>query len=117
MLFSGYFIALLITIVLELVVFYYIKRRASKHNQLVKAFEFTMLCMMLWCIGLIVQILIINFVSVDYAVYVDYFTYLPVVLTPVALFFVSYIFVKGKIHYRNWFILLFIIPVITLAIL
>ena len=117
MLFSGYFIALLITIVLELVVFYYIKKRGSKHNQLIKAFEFTMLCMMLWCIGLIVQILIINFVSVDYAVYVDYFTYLPVVLTPVALFFVSYIFVKGKIHYRNWFILLFIIPVITLAIL
>ena len=117
MLFSGYFIALLITIVLELVVFYYIKRRASKHNQLVKAFEFTMLCMMLWCIGLIVQILIINFVSVDYAVYVDYFTYLPVVLTPVALFFVSYIFVKGQIHFKNWFILLFIIPVITLAIL
>ena len=117
MLFSGYFIALLITIVLELVVFYYIKKRGSKHNQLVKAFEFTMLCMMLWCIGLIIQILIINLTSEDYAVYVDYFTYLPVVLTPVALFFVSYIFVKGKIHYRNWFILLFIIPVITLAIL
>ena len=117
MLFSGYFIALLITIVLELVVFYYIKKRGSKHNQLIKAFEFTMLCMMLWCIGLIIQILIINLTSEDYAVYVDYFTYLPVVLTPVALFFVSYIFVKGQIHFKNWFILLFIIPVITLAIL
>ena len=117
MLFSGYFIALLITVVLELVVFYYIKKRGNKHNQLVKAFEFTMLCMMFWCIGLIVQILIINFVSVDYAVYVDYFTYLPVVLTPVALFFVAYIFVKGKINFKKWFILLFIIPIITLAIL
>ena len=117
MLFSGYFIALLITVVLELVVFYYIKKRGNKHNQLVKAFEFTLLCMMFWCIGLILQILIINFVSVDYAVYVDYFTYLPVVLTPVALFFVAYIFVKGKINFKKWFILLFIIPIITLAIL
>lgn len=117
MLFSGYFIALLITVILELVVLYYIRKRGNKHSQLVVAFEFTMLCMMLWCISLIVQILIINLVSADYAIYVDYFTYLPVVLTPVALFFVAYIFAKGEIHFKKWYLLLFIVPVITLIVL
>ena len=117
MLFSGYFIALLITIILELVVLYYIRKRLYVYLLTCYSFEFTMLCMMLWCISLIAQILIINLVSADYAIYVDYFTYLPVVLTPVALFFVSYIFAKGEIHFKKWYLLLFIVPAITLIVL
>ena len=113
----GYFIALVITVFAELIVLYFIRKRGNKRNQLVIAFELTMLCMMLWCIGLIIQILIINFISPAYAVYADYFTYLPVVLTPVALFFISYIFIKKEIHFKKWFLLLFIVPAITMIVL
>ena len=116
MLLSGYFIALLITVVLELVVFYYIRKRGNKRSQLVRAFELTMVCMMLWCIGLMVQILVINYISPDLAVYVDYFIYIPIVLTPVALFFVSYVFTKKEIHFKKWFLLLFVIPTITMKV-
>ena len=87
----GYFIALGITVFAELIIFYYIRKRGSKRNPLVTAFELTMTCMMLWCIGLMIQILVINFISPSLAMYVDYFIYLPVVLTPVALFFIAYI--------------------------
>ena len=117
MLLSGYFIALLITVVLELVVFYYIRKRGNKRSQLVRAFELTMVCMMLWCIGLMVQILVINYISPDLAVYVDYFIYIPIVLTPVALFFVSYVFTKKEIHFKKRFLLLFVIPTITMIVL
>ncbi len=113
----GYFIALVITVLAELIVLYFIRIRGNKRNQLVIAFELTMLCMMLWCIGLIIQILVINFISPAYAVYADYFTYLPVVLTPVALFFISYIFIKKEIHFKKWFLLLFIVPAITMIVL
>ena len=113
----GYFIALIVTVIAELIVLYFIRKRGNKRNQLVIAFELTMLCMMLWCIGLIIQILVINFISPDYAVYPDYFTYLPVVFTPVALFFISYIFVKKEIHFKKWFLLLFIVPAITMIVL
>ena len=113
----GYFIALIVTVITELIVLYFIRKRGNKRNQLVIAFELTMLCMMLWCIGLIIQILVINFISPDYSVYPDYFTYLPVVLTPVALFFISYIFVKKEIHFKKWFLLLFIVPAITMIVL
>ena len=113
----GYFIALIVTVIAELIVLYFIRKRGNKRNQLVIAFELTMLCMMLWCIGLIIQILVINFISPDYTVYPDYFTYLPVVLTPVALFFISYIFVKKEIHFKKWFLLLFIVPAITMIVL
>ena len=113
----GYFIALIVTVIAELIVLYFIRKRGNKRNQLVIAFELTMLCMMLWCIGLIIQILVINSISPDYAVYPDYFTYLPVVLTPVDLFFISYIFVKKEIHFKKWFLLLFIVPAITMIVL
>ena len=113
----GYFIALIVTVIAELIVLYFIRKRGNKRNQLVIAFELTMLCMMLWCIGLIIQILVINSISPDYAVYPDYFTYLPVVLTPVALFFITYIFVKKEIHFKKWFLLLFIVPAITMIVL
>lgn len=113
----GYFIALGVTVIAELVIFYYIRKRSSKQNQLVTAFKLTMTCMMLWCIGLMIQILVINFISPNVAIYVDYFIYLPVVLTPVALFFIAYIFIKKHIEFKKWYLLFFIIPIITMLIL
>lgn len=112
-----YFIALGITVLAEIIIFHYIKKRSSKKNQLVTAFKLTMTCMMLWCIGLMVQILAINFISIKVAIYIDYFIYLPVVLTPVALFFIAYIFIKKHIEFKKWYLLLFIIPAITMIIL
>ena len=113
----GYFIALGVTVIAEIVIFYYIRKRSSKQNQLVTAFKLTMTCMMLWCIGLMIQILVINFISPNVAIYVDYFIYLPVVLTPVALFFIAYIFIKKHIEFKKWYLLFFIIPIITMLIL
>ena len=76
-----------------------------------------MTCMMLWCIVLMIQILVINYISPSLAVYVDYFIYILIVLTPVALFFVSYIFTKKEIHFKKWYLLLFVIPLITMLVL
>ena len=112
-----YFIALGVTVLAEIIILHYIKKRSSKKNQLVTAFKLTMTCMMLWCIGLMVQILAINFISIKVAIYIDYFIYLPVVLTPVALFFIAYIFIKKHIEFKKWYLLLFIIPAITMIIL
>ena len=112
-----YLIALGITVLAEIIIFHYIKKRSSKKNQLVTAFKLTMLCMMLWCIGLMVQILAINFISLRVAIYVDYFIYLPIVLTPVALFFIAYIFIKNHIEFKKWYLLLFIVPAITMIVL
>lgn len=113
----GYFIALGITVFAELIIFYYIRKRGSKRNPLVTAFELTMTCMMLWCIGLMIQILVINFISPSLAMYVDYFIYLPVILTPVALFFIAYIFKNKEFKFHKWFLLLFIIPILTMLVL
>ena len=112
-----YFIALAITVIAELVIFYYIGKRGNKRSQLVTAFKLTMLCMMFWCIGLMVQILAINFISLDVAIYIDYFIYLPLALTPVALFFIAYIFIKKHIEFKKWYLLLFIVPTITMIVL
>lgn len=115
--YSIYFFILAVTVLGEALILHYIEKRSGKKNQLVTAFKFTMICMMLWCIGLMIQILVINFISYDLAVYVDYFIYLPVVFTPVALFFVAYIFIHKKIEFKKWYILLCIVPVVTMFIL
>ena len=115
--YSSYFVILSITVLIELAIYYFIKKRTGKRNQLITAFSTTIFCLICWCIGLMIQILVINFVSPNLAVYVDYFIYMPVAFLPVTLFFVAYIFIKKKIEFKKWYLLLFIIPVTTMLIL
>lgn len=115
--YSGYFIILVIIVLVYLGILNFIRKHSAKSNQLVIAFKSTMFCMIMWCVGLVVQIPLINFVSSDLAPYVDYFVYLFVVMLPVSLFFVAYIFLKKHIEFKKWYILLFIIPCITLIVI
>lgn len=115
--YSIYFVILAIIVLSEIFIFYFVKKRSSKSNQLVNAFKITMICMMMWCIVLMIQILVINFISVDFALYVDYLVYIPIAFLPVALFFVAYIFSKKHIEFKKWYILLFIVPSITMLVL
>lgn len=111
------FFTLAITVLIELILFGFIKKRTGKRNQLITAFSLSILCLTLWCLGLMFQILVINFVSLDLAIYVDYFVYITIAFSPVAIFFVAYIYLKKQIEFKKWYLLLFIIPVTTMFIL
>lgn len=112
-----YFIGLIITVIIEITMFGYIKKKSNRRTPVVKAFKYSTLCMMLWCIGLIVQILIINYTNIN-PLFVDYFIYIPVVFTPVALFFVAISFTKqDEVNIRHKYDYLFIIPFITIFVL
>ena len=60
--YSGYLIGLCLTVIVELIIYRYIVHKSIRHSQLVSAFKLLIACMILWCTGLIVQILIINFI-------------------------------------------------------
>ena len=77
------FILLTATVIIETFFMLYIRKRVSKENNTLKYFMGLVFSMIMWCIVLMVQILIINFVSPDKAIYADYVVYIFIVLMPI----------------------------------
>lgn len=113
----NYLIGLVITVIVEFIMIFFITKRSKRVTPVITSFKFTILCMTLWCIGLIVQIFVINYTTIN-PMYIDYFIYLPVVLIPVALFFVAITYASyDKFVFKKSYILLFVIPIITMIVL
>ena len=108
----GYFIGLILTVFIELILLRIIRAKASKKLAVGHYFTYTIICMALWCIALLIQILIINFTNVDYFIYVF------IALSPVTLFYVSVSLTAG-VNFKNKKIynLVFIVPLLTIFIL
>ena len=54
-------IALSITVLIEIIVLYYIDHHSAKRDPVVKTFISLIICMIFWCVGLIIQIIMINY--------------------------------------------------------
>lgn len=109
-----YLILLSISDILIILVYRYIKK--NQKSQLSKAFSFVLLCMFVWCTSLLLQILAINFTEIS-PIYIDYIVYIGICFLPVSLFFLALVFAKTKIKLENWYLLLFVIPILSLIIL
>lgn len=112
----NYFIGLFITITVELILYLYINKKSNKNSKISKAFKSTIGCMVLWCLGLIVQILVINFTTIN-PLYIDYFIYVPVVFCPVTLFIVAKQFSDEDFSFSKKYLLLLLMPIITILVL
>lgn len=109
------FILLIISDILIFTVYNYISKKEKK-TQLSHIFSFSVMCMILWCSTLIIQILLINFTNIS-PIYVDYVVYVAICFLPVTLFFTSLILEKTKINFKQKYLLLLIIPVLSLIVL
>ena len=85
-------------------------------SQLRDSFLFTISCLSICCIGLIAQVLFSDTFGIN-PIYFDYFVYIGTCLLPVGLFFTGLIFAKTKIKFKKSYLLLFIIPIISLIVL
>ena len=114
----GDFIGLIITVIVELALFSYVRKRSSQKSATSIYFSYTILCMIFWCISLIFQILVYNYVPSISPIYVDYFTYIFIAFTPVAMFFVGISFNAGSnFKVKKVYYLVTIIPFLTIYIL
>ena len=112
-----YFIGLCIAALAQLLIYNYIQKRSSNNSQITTALKFVILCMVSWCLGLILQILFINYSDIN-PIYIDYFVYIPVVFLPVALFFMAIYYASDdKKPFKAWYLALLVIPLITLLVL
>ena len=105
------FISFLTTAVLSIVI---LKKIAK--SQLRTWFLLTIACLLICDIGLIGQILFSEKLGIP-PIYFDYFVYIGTCFLPVCLLFTSIVFSKTKIKFKKSYLLLFVVPILSLLIL
>ena len=90
--------------------------RKKPLSQLQSAFATVLLTVLVISVGVISQLVCSNFLNIE-PIYFENFIYIGTCMLPVALFFVAIIFRNTKIRFKRKYLLLFIIPFLTLAVL
>jgi len=85
-------------------------------SQLKKAFASVLGCILVIGIGVIAQLVCTTFFEIE-PIYFENFIYIGTCFLPVALFFTAIIFKDTKIKFDKKYLLLFIIPILTLLVL
>lgn len=107
--------SLIITTLLILILFIFISKSKTK-SQIKYAFLTTILCLLICCTGLILQIVICSISDIS-PIYFDYFVYIGTCFLPVTFLFISLVFAKTKINFTKKYLLLLVVPVLSLLIL
>ena len=108
-------IALIIATIVNILLILYLTK-AKRKNQLSKAFICALILLVLWLIGLIMQITLSKPLNIE-PIYFDYFVYVGACLVPIAVFFIGLIFANTKIVFKKKYLLLFIVPILSLIVL
>ena len=108
-------IILSITTLLILYLFVYISKNRHE-DQIRTAFFYTLGCLLIWCVGLIAQLLFSERFNIN-PLYFDYIVYIGTCFLPVTYFFIGLIFAKTKITFKKRYVLLGAIPLLTLILI
>lgn len=108
-------IALILTTILNILLIVYISK-GKKEMQLQRIFMCTVEILIFWLIGLIMQIILSNKLNIE-PIYFDYIIYIAICFLPVSVLFTGIIFANTKITFKKRYLLLFIVPIISLIVL
>mgnify|MGYP004545670417 FL=1 len=108
-------IALIATTIINILLTVYLSKE-KKNNQLKKIFILSLSILIFWTMGLIMQITLSKPLNIE-PIYFDYFIYIAICFIPVAVFFMGLIYANTKIEFKKRYLLLFIIPIISLIVL
>ena len=108
-------VALLISTLL-LFTLLFINVKVKKKKQINWCFIAIIICLLICCIGQMLSIIIPRFYDIE-PIYFDYFVYIGTCFLPITFLFFGLTFAKTKIHFKKRYLLLFIIPILTLFIL
>ena len=90
--------------------------KSKSKKQIKKIFSFNLICLLICTIGQITQILFSQKLGIK-PIYFDYFVYIGTCLLPISVYFTGLSFENTKIQFKKKYIVLFIIPIISLLIL
>ena len=108
-------ITLVITTIVNVFLTIYLSKKKNK-TQLNPVFICALSLLILWSIGLIAQIILSQPLKIE-PIYFDYFVYIGACFVPVAVFFMGIIYANTKIEFKKRYLLLFIVPIISLITL
>ena len=106
------FILLVISAILILFLTVYIKKR-KKINQIYSAFFYVLICILIISFGVIFQTIGYYIFNMN-PFYFEYVIYIGTCFLPVAIFFTGLIFANTKVKFKKIYLLLFVIPVVSL---
>ena len=90
--------------------------KSKSKKQIKKIFSFNLICLLICTIGQITQILFSQKLGIK-PIYFDYFVYIGTCFLPISVYFTGLFFENTKIQFKKKYIVLFIIPIISLLIL
>lgn len=102
--------AILITGLLMLIL------KVKSKNQLQKIFAFDLICVLIISVGVILQEICSKLFNIN-ALYFEKFIYIGTCFLPIGIYFTGFIFSKTKVKFKYRYLLLCIIPIITLCVL
>ena len=108
-------IALIVSVIACIISFVFVKAKATK-GQIRTAWMMVYICMIIMCSGMIGQIILSTPLNIP-PIYFEYITYIGNSFLSVAVFFAVITFINTKIKFKNKYLLLFIIPIISLIAL
>lgn len=111
-----YSLILFIVLVLLLTLLLWITKKQKK-EQLLKIFTIDILLLLLQCLCVFIQSILIKSSSTETVFKIEYITYIANVFLPIALFFTGLIFANTKITFKKRYLLLFVIPILSLLLL
>ena len=112
----GTLVALVITAIVDLGVICYLFKGNIK-SQLTRMFICTLSLLVLWTLGLVLQITLSESLDIN-PMYFDYFVYIEICFVPISVFFLGLIYYfDEKITFKPKYLLLFVIPIVSLIVL
>mgnify|MGYP004519023809 CR=1 FL=1 len=90
--------------------------RAKSKNQLQEIFAFDLICVLIISVGVILQEICSKLFNIN-ALYFEKFIYIGTCFLPIGIYFTGLIFSKTKVKFKFKYLLLCIIPIITLCTL
>lgn len=113
---SLYFYLLLFSTILVISLLLFLVQKRDK-KQLLTAFKFALIFLFIWIISLLAQYLVCQNNPNINPILFDYFAYIGICFLPIGLFFISIVFANTKISFKKSYLLLFIVPIISLLVL
>lgn len=108
-------IMLIISTIITLILFLYLRKSVTQ-NTLKTVFAINLLLILTWNMALICQLLFAEKFNIK-PIYFDYIAYIGICFLPVSMFFTALIFAKTKIKFKKLFLILFLVPIISLILL
>ena len=108
-------IMLIISTIITFILFFYLRKLVNQ-NTLKSIFLVNLTLVLIWNIALLCQLLFAKKLNIN-PIYFDYVAYIGICFLPVSIFFTSLVFSKTKVKFKKEFLLLFIVPIISLLVL